>query len=443
MTNALVAPFREVLPDGTLRLNMHPGQKRAFDSKARFVLVSAGTQGGKSVLGPPWLHREILGRGAGDYLAVTSTYDLFKLKMVPELLDYFEETLRVARFWSESRVIELAENLEPGKFRGKKADDPMWGRIILRSADAKGGLEAATVKGAWLDECGQPEFTKAAYEAVLRRVGLHEGRILHTTTLYHDGWFVHDVYQKAERGEDGYSLICFESVENPAYPRAAFELARRTMPSWKFEMFHRGRFKKAVGQVYDCFDEAQNVIKRFQVDPAWPVYIGHDFGPVNNAAVFYAYDPKRGEYYLYATYKPGEARETGRHIGEWKEITKGRQVLRRAGGSRTEEEIREGYGAQGWPIAEPSIRGVKEGILRVYALKKAGRIKVFEDLTDYLDEQREYSWKLDVNYHSTDEIEDKAHFHLMDAERYILGSTPREALATRRVESSPMWYGRA
>jgi hypothetical protein len=43
------------------------------------------------------------------------------------------------------------------KFHAKRADEPMWGRVILRSAQSEGGLESATVKAAWLDECLAPE----------------------------------------------------------------------------------------------------------------------------------------------------------------------------------------------------------------------------------------------------------------------------------------------
>lgn len=71
-------------------LNLHPGQERAMNSEKRFVFMLSGTQGGKTSLGPWWLAREIETRGQGDYLAVTANYDLFKLKMLPEMLKVFE-----------------------------------------------------------------------------------------------------------------------------------------------------------------------------------------------------------------------------------------------------------------------------------------------------------------------------------------------------------------
>ena len=54
-----VKPFREITSDGRMRVNLHPGQTRAHKSKARYVAVLAGSQGGKTCYGPHWLDREI------------------------------------------------------------------------------------------------------------------------------------------------------------------------------------------------------------------------------------------------------------------------------------------------------------------------------------------------------------------------------------------------
>ena len=78
---------------GKLTLDLHQGQTEAWDSERRFIFVIAGTQGGKTSFGPWWLYREIERCGAGDYLVVTSTYDLFKLKLLPEMQRVFCQAL--------------------------------------------------------------------------------------------------------------------------------------------------------------------------------------------------------------------------------------------------------------------------------------------------------------------------------------------------------------
>ena len=60
-----------VREDRQIELSVHSGQQRALESRKRFVLVLAGWQSGKTVIGPPWLLNEIKARGPGDYLVAS------------------------------------------------------------------------------------------------------------------------------------------------------------------------------------------------------------------------------------------------------------------------------------------------------------------------------------------------------------------------------------
>jgi len=286
-TEVEIPPFREVR-DGKLILNLHPGQTRVDDSKARFVFMIGSPQVGKTCLGPHWLYDEVKENGAGDYLAVTSTYDLFKLKMLPELLEVYENLLGVGKYWPGLRIIELAEDLLAGQFWAIRENDKMWGRIILRSADAKAGLEAATVKAAWLDEPGQKEFGRDAWEGVLRRLSISMGRVLGTTTIYCINWVKHEIFDPWRAGNMDIDVIQVDSLDNPVFPRAEYERAQRTLPRWKFNMIYRGQYEKPAGLIYDAFDETVCKITRFPLPKDWPRFSGHDFGGANPAAMFYA-----------------------------------------------------------------------------------------------------------------------------------------------------------
>lgn len=408
----------------TLTLNFHPGQKRVWDSTRRFVCMLAGTQSGKTVFGPSWLHREVERRGEGDYLAVTATYDLLKLKMLPELLSYFEHDLGIGRYWVGDRVIELAQGLKPGHFLAKQSTDPMWGRIILRSAEAEAGLESSTAKAAWLDEAGHPDFRRLAWEAVQRRLSLYEGRVLFTSTLYEWGWFKTEVYDRWQAGDADYEVIQFDSTLNPAFPQAEYERAKRTLPAWKFNLFYRGRYDRPAGIIYDSFNEA--ICKKRRVDVEigkdWPRYVGHDFGPVHTSALWYAQETGTGYLFLYRTYLSQEKTTAAAHVEKWKGLSAGEPIRKRVGGAvgSADEGWREAYGLAGWPIAEPLVKDVEVGIDRVYGWHKTNRLFVFEDLLDYLAEKMSYSRKLDDEYRPTEEIKDKSRYHLMDGERYLL-----------------------
>jgi len=146
-------PDRHVIGiDGT-PVPFHLAQSVAYDSTKRTILLSAGAQSGKTCLVPWWLKREIQSRGTGDYLAVTSSFDLFRMKLLPEMLRVFEDTLGWGRFWAGDQIIELKDP-KTGEYWADRSTDTMWGRVILRSAQSLSGLESATAKAACLDEAG-------------------------------------------------------------------------------------------------------------------------------------------------------------------------------------------------------------------------------------------------------------------------------------------------
>lgn len=396
-------PFREV-KDSKLRLNFHPGQSRTWDSDARFVFMMAGTQGGKTCFGPHWLHREIEQRGPGDYLAVTSTYPLLKLKMLPEFLYVFRDLLRLGTYKESDRVF--------------LSHDESW-RVIFGSAANPESIESATAKAAWLDEVGQKQFKRDSWEAILRRLSIYQGRVLGTTTLYCYGWLKNEIHDPWQDGDTDIDVIQFASTMNPVFPKDEYERALRTLPSWKVNLFYKGQYAKPAGLVYDSFNEYICKIPRFALDPAWPRYVGVDFGGVNTAAIWYAKDPATGRYYVYREYHKGGLTAKG-HAEAWHKLSEGEDIIAWVGGAGSEGQWRNEFRAGGIPMREPAVNDVEVGISRVYGLHKENKIMVFNDLLGYLDEKGSYSRVLDENNEPTEEIEDKGKYHFMDSERYIL-----------------------
>lgn len=413
----------------------HWGQILAYNSPRRRIAMIAGTQGGKTSFGPWWLWKEIRINGGGDYLAVTSSYDLFKLKMLPTMLEVFETILGVGRYWTGDRILELAHPVDG--FLAKKSTDVMWGRIILRSAESTGGLESATAKAAWLDEAGQDNFRVTAWRAIKRRLALSRGRVLFTTTLYSVGWLDREIMSPVEKagetkkyrvgqGEmwvtdsesEDTSLIQYDSVVNPEYPMEEFNEARATLPADEFEMQYRGRTAKLRTLVYDCFDVKDDVIDPFEIPGNWVRWVGIDFGGTNTAAVYFAEDPNSGVLYAYRLYKGGKLSARG-HI---QELLQGEDtsVMQFFGGDTSEDQWRREFIQAGLYINKPPSVGLEVGILRVYAAKKKGLIKYFDTLWPIVDENLRYKRKTDEMGQVIDEIVAKKSFHYMDAERYIV-----------------------
>ena len=374
------------------------------------VFVVAGTQGGKTSFGPWWLHREIDRCGMGDYLAVTATYDLFKLKMLPELRRVFEIILGSWSYQASDRVIYSSDTISrPG------APTMAQTRIILRAASSPGGLESASALAAWIDECGQDGFGIDSWEATLRRLSLSEGRILGTTTIYNLGWLKTEIYDRWAAGDTDMQVIQFTSMMNPKFPRAEFERAERTLPPWKFAMMYKAEFARPAGMIYDCFTMAHKIAP-FIIPAYWPRYGGLDFGGVNTAAVMIAENPDNGCLYVALEYLEGgkSAKEHAIDLARW-----GCRLW--VGGAASEGQWRLEFAEAGLPIIEPKITDVEVGIQRVYAAHKTDNLYAFDTLPRYHDEKGRYSRKLDASGQPTEVIENKETYHIMDAERYIIG----------------------
>ena len=182
----------ETTAEGRLRLHFHPGQARAWESDRRFVVVLAGTQGGKTSFGPYWLWREMQRRGPGDYMVVTPTYPLLIKKALPEFLRLFDRHLRLGSRRDESgyntqqKVYALSADGQARTHGAASPDTPT--KVFFGHASDPESLESATAKAVWLDEAGQRKFRLDSWEALQRRLSIHQGRALVTTTPYDLGW---------------------------------------------------------------------------------------------------------------------------------------------------------------------------------------------------------------------------------------------------------------
>jgi len=421
-----VTPYREVVGE-KLRLNFHLGQAKAWDSRARFPVILGGTQLGKTCFAPDWLEREIRMKGPGDYLAVTGTFPLLNLKLLPEFRYVFESLYRVAKY----KEIHGSRYLIFNRKKTKDGDEVLFDdkayeeagvretRIVFGSATNPESLESATAKAAVLDECGMKQWRRDSWEAVLRRLSLARGRALLITTLYGYGWLKDEVYDQGVNGNQDFDIIQVDSIVNPAFPRDEWERAKASLPAWKFDLFYRGRFAKPAGMIYDCFDSAEAVINPFVLPEDWPVYVGHDFGSNNMASLWFAQDPATGYFYCFNEYLQG-GKATFEHVNEWLELAKGHRIAKRVGGSHQEVGWRNDFSQAGWAISEPTELRVAEGIQKVYGFLKTNKLFIFRTCQNLIDEVNSYSYELDEKYQPTEKIENKERYHLCDCARYVL-----------------------
>lgn len=409
------------------------------DESHSYLITNSYIPTHNTTFGPHWLYDEIYdpvnGRGRGDYLAVTATYDLFKLKMLPSILDVLEGIYDVGRYWSGMKVIEL-RNPETGEYLAKRADDSMWARIILRSADALSGLESSTAAAAWLDEVGQDAFTNAAYNAIRRRLALRRGRILMTTTLYAYNWFLTRIVKPTlatgttefiysdvgdidftESDETNTTLVQFDSTVNPLFSKEEFAEAQNTLSEEEFSMFYRGRETTRRFLIYNNFDTEKHTTKRFHIPETWARYVGVDFGGTHMAAVFYAEEPETKKLYAYKEYLAGN-KTIKQHVADMLAEESTMPVC--YGGAKSEGQWRFEFSQAGLQINKPSIDDVNVGIARVYAQHSVDGIIYFDDLSKIIEEKSSYRRKRLPNGDYSDEIMNKETYHMLDCERYIV-----------------------
>ncbi len=409
----------EVGADGMLNIRLHAGQAKALRSTRRFILVLAGTQGGKTSFGPLWFLQEIKARGPGDYIVATPTFPLLELKLLPEFRRLFERQLKLGRYIGSPTKKFVFTDEGAKRLFGDRHRPDVPTQVFFGHAQDPDSLESATAKAAWLDEAGQKKFKRGSWEAILRRLSIHMGRVLLTTTPYGAfGWLKTELYDRYKAGDANVDVVNFESRMNPSFPRAEWDRAKATLPEWKFDLMYRGLLSKPAGLIYDVFDADRHVIEPFRVPEQWPRYLGLDFGGVNTAATKWTRDPSTGYLICYAEYHEG-GRIAAEHAAALK--AGGEVFARVVGGSRSEGQWRAEFAAGGLPVAGPKFSDVEVGIDRVYGLIKQDQVRIFDTCVGLLDEVETYSRVIGEDGEPTEEIEDKSTYHFLDTVRYILG----------------------
>lgn len=250
------------------KVTLHPQQSRAFATDARFVALIAGTGGGKTFFGPPWLCNEISKYPDDQWMIIAPTYKILSRATIPTFLKFVEGTEFEGEYKESRGVYEL----------------PDGGTIYCISADNWKGIEGGQFRGVWLDEAGQ--MGKMVWIAVQARLGLKQGRALFTTTPYPvvgADWLLTDIVNKAQTGNKTYFCIQFKSIDNPHYPKEEYERARLSMPKALFEMRYEGAFTKLSGLVYPdmdkCFTTADpEPIIQAAKKGQWEMFGGMDWG---------------------------------------------------------------------------------------------------------------------------------------------------------------------
>lgn len=388
----------------TRAIKLHKFQGRAWNSKTRFTWMIAGTGGGKTWFEPYWARREIQRHPKDAGMLVAPTY-----KMLIRNVLYGTRTapgfLRVNA--------DLIARKKDGSLKVNKQEGMIelitGGVVYLGSADREGSLEGPHVKWAVLDELAL--MSRLAWIVMQARVGLHEGNVFGGTTPWGLNWVKKEIYDPWAKGEDPDSTIMqFTSIDNPYYPIAEYERAKRSLSPQMFNMRYRGQFERLEGLIWS--ELASCVIDPFPIPKEWVKLAAIDFGwfPNPTCTLEAVRDPEHNYYITKVTKKTkmsqGEIEKDLRATGAkriWPDPSEKRLI---------EELRRKG-------VRIPSRRtenAVEFGLGKVTELLRTGRLKIFKDTcVDLVDEAESY--RRDENGKVV-----KKDDHACDALRYLIAS---------------------
>ena len=411
----------------------HERQEAFIRSPAKRKVVRAGRRGGKTV-GVAILAVERFLAGVRVLYAAPTV----------EQID---------TFWREVRLA-LAEPLRAGVFRKNETEHYIERAGTENRLKAKTAYNADTMRGDYadlliLDEwqlCNEDAWEVVGAPMLLDNDGdavfIYTPPSLRASGISraHDPLHAAKLYRHATQDTTGrWATFHFTSHDNPHISQDALAELIRDMSraSYRQEIEAEDEERSPNQLIYSAFNEATCKIPPIPLPDSWPRYVGHDFGGANPAALFLAQDTSTGYFYAYREYRPGRGLSTAQHVEAFKEIAAGLNVLKRAGGSHQEGEIRQGYAAHGWPIQEPQLRRVGAQIDRVRGLMELNKLFVFDTLPHLLEELMTYLWKLDSEGKITDEIHNKSAFHLLDCLRGVLSDFAPE---TVQRSTGPMVY---
>lgn len=408
------------------QINLLPGQANLLtDFDSPILAAIAGTGGGKTMTGYWWLHSRMETYPGNTWGMAEPTYNMLSKVILessdpnrPSLEQYFKLVGHHPDYHSVDKILYTD-----------------YGKVYLGSADRPDSMQGAALKGYWLDEAGQMNLL--AHETAHQRCSMMSGQELLTTTPYNLGWLLTNIKNRTIK--DGIHVETWRSIDRPGFPRESYEQARRILPSWRFRMLYDAEFERPAGVIYSMFDEAC-VIDRFPIPDNWLINVGHDFGPDNPAALFYAQDPATGQFYLFEEYLPGSGVAVNERVEAFKKITDGYNVVKRVGGAPQEEENRQAYNAHGWVITKPKIGHVEPQIDKVIGMHQLNKIMVFRDMEHYLDEKRTFCRELDDENRPTAKIKDESKFHLMACERYLISDfVPETVISSKPKTKKARW----
>jgi PBSX family phage terminase large subunit len=233
----------------TREIKLFDKQWEAFNCQKRFILCSAGVQGGKTFLGTVWLLNKIRQFPDENHLICAPTYKILQQSTLPKFRELCPST--IAKFYEQDSYFSIVGGT---------------GKIFVRSGEDPDSLEGMTLRSAWLDEAGN--MKKRVWVVVQARTAIKQGQVLMTTSPYTMNWIFYDIFKKGEGQDKDFGVFQWMSINNPYFPKEEFERSKSTLSGTDFDRRYRGLWRRREGLVYQEFNP---ITMTFEGSPNWPM----------------------------------------------------------------------------------------------------------------------------------------------------------------------------
>jgi hypothetical protein len=243
-------------------VKLHYGQSQVLKASQRIVMAVAGVGGGKSWCAPVWMAKEILAHPGNIFTICAPTYTILDRSTMQAYRDQ----------WTGTDFDGNWVDKKEWRFKNKKL-----GKLYTISMDDYLSVQGFHPMAVHCDESGQ--YSEPAWRAIYNRCSKNYSRILLTSTPYNSqGWFA-EMYDKAKRDPNNYSITTWPSWWNPTFNVKSYIEAKKLYPSNYFHMYYDGQLGVVEDAQYPDFT-ADN-IRDTRYDPNLPIIVGSDFNKRN------------------------------------------------------------------------------------------------------------------------------------------------------------------